>query len=251
MSPPIISVLLAQEDPFQLGLLATMVEKLRPDWTIVGKISVLPDIIQILDESDPTFCITDVHLNGINSVEFMQRSGELKPIVFYTHDLSFAADAFNENAIDFVLKPASLERMDQAFRKMEAYLGKVLPSPSSSNASSMTITQPAPRIVRMFKGRDLILSPLDKISYFQAQRKYTRVVMREQEGLLRMGLTLVAEHLPPEQFVKIHRSVIVNMAEVKNAKRDTLGRLTVGMAGLPEQLIIARPYEYLFRDGIF
>jgi DNA-binding LytR/AlgR family response regulator len=250
MSPPIISVLLAQQDPVQLAALVAMVEKLRPDWVIAGKITALQDIIQILDESDPSFCITDVNFHGINSIDFMQRSGELKPIIFYTHELSFAADAFNENAIDFVLKPASPERMEQAFRKIEAYLGKIISAPLSA-VSSMTINQPAPRIVRMFKGRDLILSPLDKISYFQAQRKYTRVVMREQEGLLRMGLTLVAEYLPPDQFVKIHRSIIVNMAEVQNAKRDTLGRLTVGMVGLPEQLIIARPYEYLFRDGIF
>lgn len=107
------------------------------------------------------------------------------------------------------------------------------------------------KIVRMLKGSDIILCPLLDVGYFEAQGKYTRVVLSDQEGLLQMGLSAVEAKLPAHQFMKIHRSLIVNIAKMQRIKRDEFGRMALYVAGRTEALVISRPYERLFRVGIY
>ena len=107
------------------------------------------------------------------------------------------------------------------------------------------------KTVRMLKGADIILCPLHDVSYFEAQGKYTRVVLAEQEGLLQMGLSAVEAKLPGYQFMKIHRSLIVNISKMQRIKRDEFGRMALYVLGRTEALVISRPYERLFRVGIY
>ncbi|MCZ2498495.1 hypothetical protein GN316_17175 [Xylophilus sp. Kf1] len=131
------------------------------------------------------------------------------------------------------------------------YEEEVAPEPSEPFSP---LSPPLPdglKIVRMLKGADIILSPLLDVSYFEAQGKYTRVVLREQEGLLQMGLSAVEAKLPTQQFMKIHRSLIVNIAKMQRIKRDEFGRMALFVVGRTEALVISRPYERLFRVGIY
>lgn len=107
------------------------------------------------------------------------------------------------------------------------------------------------KTVRMLKGADIILCPLLDVSYFEAQGKYTRVVLHDQEGLLQMGLSAVEAKLPAHQFMKIHRSLIVNISKMQRIKRDEFGRMALYVVGRSEALVISRPYERLFRVGIY
>ena len=158
-----------------------------------------------------------------------------------TGDATYAVDAFSHDAVDFLLKPVRLDRLEQALIKGEAYaLGR-----SGKNET------PVRRIssVRMLKGHDLVWAPLSEVRFFEAQKKYTRVVLRESEGLLKMGISAVMNYLDPGQFWQIHRSIIVNAALISSARRDELGRFMVTLADRPERLAVARPYETLFKDG--
>lgn len=124
-----------------------------------------------------------------------------------------------------------------------------LPAPFGFSISPVAL--PRERMVHMLKGRDVVLSPLSGVRYFEAHGKYTRVVLEEDEGLLRSGLSRVAQHLPATQFLRIHRSLIVNKALVVVARRDEFGRMAVYTAGRPEKLVVAQPHEHLFGEGIF
>jgi len=242
-----ISVVLAQENAVDLASLAALLQDIRPRWNITGRTSNLPDLMKVLDDCDPSLCIVDVRLQGQSSLDFMQRLGDAKPTIFVADESVYAVEAFNEDAIDFMTRPLRQDRLEQALKKAERHLDGIARAAESSAGSKAPLRQ----IVRMLKGQDVVLSPLSEVSYFQAQRKYTRVVLRQQEGLLRMGLSAVAEQLPRDQFLKIHRSLIVNMAHVHCARRDEFGRMTIGLAGRSEPLVIARTYEHLFRDGIY
>ncbi len=90
---------------------------------------------------------------------------------------------------------------------------------------------------------------LSDVRYFEAQRKYTRVVMKDNEGLLKMGISNTLEHLDNDMFWRIHRSVIVNVAHMASSRRDELGRLYVRLTDRSERLHVSRSFEHLFRDG--
>jgi len=105
--------------------------------------------------------------------------------------------------------------------------------------------------VRMMKGRDIILCPLLDVSYFEAHGKYTRVVLRDTDGLLQMSMQAVEAKLPADRFIRIHRSHIVNVVQIHLIKRDEFGRMMLTIHGRNEQLNISRPHEHLFRAGIF
>lgn len=110
--------------------------------------------------------------------------------------------------------------------------------------------QAAARTARIINGNEIIISPILEIRYLEAEGKNTRIVLRDQEGILHSGLSIVWSQLPADHFVQIHRSVVVNMGQARKVMRDDLGRLVLFMQGRNEKLMISRPYEHLFRSGI-
>ncbi|MGI4779342.1 MAG: LytR/AlgR family response regulator transcription factor [Janthinobacterium lividum] len=240
-----ISVLLVDDDPYQLAHLSGLVQKLRPEWRIAAQLSSVVDMAAVLDSVQPHLCILDVLFPGTTSLAVVRELGDICPVVFVTGDALFAAEAFDCDAVDYVLKPVRADRFEQALRKVESTL--------SARSAELGLRSPrtgaAFRSIRFLRGQDLVWSPLSAVRYFQAQRKYTRVVLKDQEGLMRLGLNLVHQHLRPSDFMRIHRGFVVNVNHIEGARRDDFGRLMVRMAGRDDKLIVSKPYEHLFRDG--
>ncbi|MBP8018846.1 MAG: response regulator transcription factor [Hylemonella sp.] len=234
-------VMIADDHPEQLAYLVDMVKQLRPHWNLISQATSAAQVARDLVRLQPNLSILDVCFADTTSFEIVKDLRERFATIFVTGDATYAVDAFSHDAVDFLLKPVRLDRLEQALIKGEAYaLGR-----SGKNET------PVRRIssVRMLKGHDLVWAPLSEVRFFEAQKKYTRVVLRESEGLLKMGISAVMNYLDPGQFWQIHRSIIVNAALISSARRDELGRFMVTLADRPERLAVARPYETLFKDG--
>lgn len=234
------TVLIADDDPVQLAYLSELIGKLRPSWEIVSCAATLSEIEFELAQKNPSLSILDVRFSDANSIDFIQELKGNHPIIFVSGDPIYAADAFTYQAIDFVVKPIRIQRLEQALRRADLFLNQqdsVLPPRREATT------------LKIFKGNDLIWTALGNVRYFEAQRKYTRVVLGNDEGLLKMGISAVVEQLNPEIFLRIHRGVVVNIAHMTKAKRDELGRMVISMADRPETLLVAKPYESLFREG--
>lgn len=241
MTAPEFTVLLADDDAEQLEYLSAMIKRLRPQWKIVGQVSTASEVARALIQLVPSLAILDVRFVDATSIEIVKGLRESFPVIFVTGDPLFAADAYGVDAIDFVLKPIRSERMEHALRKAEA----LVPLPDDdSQARSRTVTS-----LRMIRGRDLVWTPLQDVRFFEAQRKYTRVVLKDQEGLLKMGISTVIQYLEPRQFWRIHRGLVLNVSHMASARRDEMGRLNVKLLDRQEKLTVSRPYEHLFKDG--
>lgn len=107
------------------------------------------------------------------------------------------------------------------------------------------------RSVRATSGREILSSPLLDVYYFEAQGKYTRVVLSSREGILNMGISKVAATLPKYQFQQVHRSFIVNMAKIKTIKTDEFGRMILFISDRNDKIHVSKTQEHLFRTGIF
>ena len=239
------SVLLVDDDPYQLAHLAALVNQLRPEWRVAAQLSSVVNMSTVLDTVQPDLCIFDVLFPGTTSLVVVRELGDMCPVIFVTGDPLFAAEAFDCDAVDYIMKPVRAERFEQALRKAEA----VLAARSVEMAKTPGNTPVGFTSIRFLRGQDLVWSALREVRYFQAQRKYTRVVLKDQEGLLRLGLTNVQQHLKRAEFLRIHRGFVVNVNHIESARRDDFGRLVVRVSGRDDKLIVSKPYERFFRDG--
>ena len=104
------------------------------------------------------------------------------------------------------------------------------------------------RWLRAQVGQDIRLIAVADVCFFQATDKYTSAVTRDGEFLLRTPLKELAAQLDPELFWQIHRSTLVNVQQIKAAKRDLLGRFALTLRDRPETLVVSRSYAHLFRQ---
>lgn len=236
-----LTVLIAEDDPEQLAYLSRMVRRLRPDWRIVAEVTSSVELERALENLDPSLALLDVHFSGKTALEILRGMHESCPVIFVTGDPTCAAEAYSCDVLDLVLKPVRPERLEQALHKVEAFI-------AAQSGGVSAGASPASNLI-MLKGQDAVQTPLSEVRYFQAQRKYTRVVLKNQEGLLREGISSLMPKLNGCEFWRIHRGLILNVSHMNIAKRDELGRLMVHLRDRDEKLPVSRPYEHLFRDG--
>jgi DNA-binding LytR/AlgR family response regulator len=104
------------------------------------------------------------------------------------------------------------------------------------------------RILRAGAGDTVRMIPIEEVCYFQASDKYTAVVTREGESLIRVPLRELLPQLPPERFAQVHRGTIVNLDEVTAAVRDDSGRISLKLRNRKETLPVSRIYADQFRQ---
>jgi len=104
------------------------------------------------------------------------------------------------------------------------------------------------RILRAGTGDTVKMIPIEDVCYLKAAEKYTSVVTKDGESLIRTPLKEFLPQLPPERFAQVHRGTIVNMSEVSAAVRDEAGRVSLKLRNRKETLLVSRLYADLFRQ---
>ena len=241
MNLSVVKVIVADDNPLQLSYLVELVQRLRPDWEIVSHATTASEVEVAFENLNPTLAILNIKFSDATAIEIIQNLGDICPVILITDDPLYAAEAFTCNALDFMLKPLKVERLEQALMKAEAFV--------MSKNKFHNITRLIPKSLRMFRGHDLVWAQLNDVCYFQADGKYTRVMMKDQEGLLKMGIASTIQFLDSQTFWRIHRGLVLNLHQMSSAKRDEFGRMTVKLATRTEKLTVSKSYEHLFRDG--
>jgi DNA-binding LytR/AlgR family response regulator len=116
---------------------------------------------------------------------------------------------------------------------------------------SRRIAAPAPRLkmLQASVGSAVRLIDVDTVLYFQSDSKYTRVVTREGESLLKRTLKELMADLDPDRFWQVHRSTLVNVREIDSVTADELGHREIRLKGHPDRLEVSRSFAHLFRGG--
>ena len=174
-------------------------------------------------------------------------------VVFVTAYDQYAVSAFDEGAVDYLLKPleparlfTAIQRVKQRMAGPPADLSAVL-SQLGAQAGKLPQRQFL-RWINASVGQTLKLITVDEVLYFQSDNKYTRVATRQGEALIRKPLKELVDELDPQQFWQIHRSTLVNAAAVAGVSRDFRGRMQVKLKESEDALIVAESYTHLFRQ---
>lgn len=228
----------------------------------------------MIDEEAPDVVFLDIRMPGLTGLDVAAKlvdSPQPPHIVFVTAYDQYAVEAFEHSAVDYLLKPANLERLEKTVAKLKARLKPVAAETrAGAGASTVSATAlqallaqlaggaavaaPAPAAVpaplqwiRASHGEETRLIPIEEVIYFQSNDKYTSVFVADGESLIRTPISKLREQLDEQQFWQIHRSVIVAARHVAGTKQDFRGRLMVQLKGRPEQLVVSRNYVDLFR----
>jgi len=206
----------------------------------------LADAMLLANENRPQALLIDADQTHGNVRLYCALLRYEPAIVFVTSNPLFAHDAFEMGAVDCLAKPLEAARVALAFERIRSWIRARSPAPAPEAGEEV-----ATRWLRMVRNGSLVVTPLDNVVYFQAERKLTRVVLEETDGYLHMGINAVAAKLDPRIFWRLHRSTIVNGRFVSLVQRDELGRLSVRIHGRPELLYVSKSHDALWRDGIF
>lgn len=245
------AVVAEDEDTLRQELIERL-GQLWPELSIVGEASDGIEALRQLDLHAPDVLFLDIQMPGASGLDVARRVAGRSHVVFVTAYDQYAVDAFDQGAVDYLLKPLDPGRLFTAIGRLKQRLASPQTGLDQVLQQLAAPAQPAVRAplrwINASIGQTLRLITVDEVLYFQSDSKYTRLALRDSEALIRKPLKELVEELDPQQFWQIHRSTVVNVGAVAGVSRDFRGRLQVQLKANKDVLQVAESYAHLFKQ---
>jgi len=244
------TALVAEDEATLRHQLVEQLGQLWPELAVVAEAADGVQALRLLDEHRPDVLFLDIQMPGATGLEVARQASGRCHVVFVTAYDEYAVAAFEQGAVDYVLKPISAARL---FTTVSQLKQRIAAPPARIDAVLDRIGSGPPqktylRWINASVGQNLKLITVDEIAYFQADNKYTRVVTGDGEALIRKPLKELVEELDPQQFWQIHRSTLVNANAIAGVTRDFRGRMLVKLKKRDDTLLVSDTYTHLFRQ---
>lgn len=279
--------LIAEDEPLLAAALRSELQKAWPELQIVAQVG---DGLSAVEQSlalRPEVLFFDIRMPGQTGLEAALELADAWPaqhpfpaLVFVTAYDQYAVQAFEAQAVDYLLKPVQSARLEKAVQKLRkklmdqaqaatnsiantSFLGldvqrtvdqlrellatSALQAPSLPPSPSSATRTPTLSIIQASQGSQIHMVPVADVVYFEAADKYVRVLTTEHEYLIRTPLKDLIEQLDPQQFWQVHRSTLVRASAITSVVRDEAGKLHLSLRHRPEKLAVSRLYAHLFK----
>ncbi len=250
------TALIADDEPPLARALAAELATLWPELQIVHTARHGLEAAERIAALQPDLAFLDIQMPGLTGLEVAQGIEGPTRVVFVTAYDEFALEAFEREALDYVLKPVKTERLQRTIDRIKrslmqpaadegallAALKRLVPVSEPTSAAPERL-----RWVRASHGELTHQVPVDEVLFFRADDKYTCVQTANAEHLIRTPIAELASQLDPAQFVQMHRSTIVNLAHLAGTRRDEASRLFLRIKGHAHELPVSRAYVHLFK----
>ena len=246
-----VRAVIAEDEAVLRDELHAHVAALWPELEVCAAVSDGHAALAALEAHRPHVLFLDIEMPGLSGIEVARRASGRCHVVFVTAHDEFAVTAFEQGAVDYVMKPFSAERLAIAILRLKDRLSS--PPPNLElllEKLALQLARPRPYLqwINASLGNELRFITVEEICYFRSDAKYTRVVTAAQESLVRKSVRELADQLDPDRFRQIHRSIIVNLAEIAGVQRDFRGRIQVRLKRRQETLPVSEPYAPIFRQ---
>jgi len=275
---------LADDERLMREQLRLRLSQVWPTLEVVAEARNGLEAVKLVAQHRPDVVFLDIRMPGLSGVEaareiLQMETAEdeyLPEIVFITAYDEYAIQAFDHGAVDYVLKPAAVERLAKTAQRLQQRLvarvqaapdapaawaaqsGGAALSPPASPASLQILLQglsarlngQTPQyldVVQANAGSTVQLIPVRDVLFFISDEKYTRVQTATTEALIRRPIKELVNELDPRQFWQIHRSAIVNVQAVARVVRDDRGRQVVHLRHHPQKLEVSRSFAGVFK----
>lgn len=249
------TAIIADDERLMRDQLRSRLEQVWPELEILGEAKNGDEAVQLVDSCKPDFAFLDIRMPAKTGLEAAHEIGNKAHIVFITAYDQYAVEAFDQGAVDYVLKPADVERLTRTVERLKTRLTNTT-EPSDMSAMLALLAKQLgiaakPNYLQWIQasiGQELRLISVEDILFFQSDEKYTRVQTASYEALIRKPVRDLAEELDPQLFWQIHRSTLVNSKAISGVVRDMRGRHLVQIKGLTEKLEVSRSFVHLFKQ---
>ncbi len=270
--------IIADDEPALAEHLARELRTLWPELRIDGIAGNGREALAMVRAHDPDIVFLDIRMPGLDGFGVARALPEDIALVFVTAFEEHAVAAFERAAVDYLLKPVTRERLGETVRRLRSRLDDARAQVADGDSTAvqhaagemlrklladLDAGKRAPgadeHVARPAAGRALQwlraghadrveLVHVDEVVYFEADLKYTTVKTRDRELLLRKPLSELEDELDADRFWRVHRSLIVNVGEVAEARRDLRGRFVLTLRSRPERLRVSQRYAGAFRQ---
>lgn len=258
------TALIAEDEPVLARTLARLLEQTWPELRIVGVAEDGVRATELALAQAPDVLFLDIKMPGRTGLEVAEAVADDWPderaeplFVFVTAFDEFAVSAFERAAVDYLLKPATAERLQQTVERLKARLEARSTSPDAGARAELmqrmqSIAAPAGdgeriKVIRAGVGNTVRMIPVADVVCFEATEKYVNVVTPTGEALVRMSLRELMARIDSTDFIQVHRSVMVNSNAIVSATRDENGHYSLNVRGLQRPLKVSRAFGHLFR----
>lgn len=262
------TAVIAEDEPVLARTLVRLLEQAWPELHVAGIAEDGPGAIELALAETPDVVFLDIQMPGRNGLDVAAAvaddwpDGRDEPLfVFVTAFDEFAVSAFERAAVDYLLKPATAERLQQTVARLKGRLSGRTASPEPGERAALMQRMQAiglpPRgpadagerikVIRAGVGNTVRMIPVADVVCFEATEKYVNVVTPGGEALVRMSLRELMARIDSTDFIQVHRSVMVNATTILSATRDENGHYSLAVRGLQRPLKVSRAFAHLFR----
>jgi DNA-binding LytR/AlgR family response regulator len=262
------TALIADDEPLLRERLRGHLARLWPELRVVAEARNGREAVELFDQHLPSVAFLDVHMPGLNGVEAARSIARRAEVVFVTAYEQYAVQAFEQGALDYLVKPFDDPRLADTVQRLKGRLQAGADSAAAARAGhsidgmlseiaselrhrQSTDSGPAAAYLQWIKasvGSSVRLIPVDQVAYLRSDEKYTLVVWDGGEALIRKTIRELADELDPARFAQVHRSVIVNLHQVAQVNRGPNETADVLLKGRQETLPVSRSYLHVFRQ---
>ena len=251
---PAPTAIVVDDERLMRDQIITQLKQAWPELVIAGEAGNGREAIALAQSVEPDIAFLDIRMPEMDGVQAAQALSGRVHIVFVTAYDEYAITAFEQGAVDYLLKPAEPERVALTCERLRTRI-KRAPDPMdqlldglAQRLGSADARHDYLRWVQASVGANLRMIPTSDILFFRAEDKYTRVQTRHFEALIRKPIKELIDELDPREFWRIHRATVVRVDAVEQVSRNLRGNQVLQLKGSTEQLEVSRSFSHLFRQ---
>ena len=250
------SAVIADDEAALRSWLKRRLTAIWPELVIRGEAENGIQALELIRALAPDIVFLDIRMPGLSGLEVAAQLAGTCRIVFVSAYDQYAVEAFEQAAVDYLLKPITPERLEKTVHRLrQGASPPTMPLPDLAallegliQRGRTTSGDETLQWIRVSRGETVQLIPVADVYFFQARDKYTAVLTREEEFLIRKPVRELAGELDPQRFWQIHRATIVNVACIRQVSRSMTGRFVLKLKDLPDVLTVSRTYTHLFKQ---
>ncbi len=247
------TALIAEDEPLMRERMRDLLADVWPDLRIVA---ISADGVQAVNDFEthqPDIAFLDVRMPGMSGIEVAAEIGDRAHLVFTTAYDQYAVEAFESGAADYIVKPVEADRLAMCVERLKKRLSAGAPADIAQLLNKLKQSaggQDSQRMrwIKASLGNQIRMLAVSDVLFFQADTKYTRVVLADSEALIRTTLKELTDGLDAEQFWQVHRSTIVNVSAIQTVTREGPEKLTIQLKGRNDKLPVSRQFFHLFKQ---
>ena len=242
------TALIAEDEPLLREQLKRRLAEAWPELSITAEAGNGADAVSAFDAAPTDIAFLDIRMPVMSGIDVARTIGDRAHIVFVTAYDEHAVAAFEEGAVDYLLKPVTPERIAKVSARLKTRLAAA-PMDLETLLRKLSHREAHAHLkwIRASLGSVVRMLPVDAVLYFQAEDKYTKVVTADAEALIKKPVKELFDELDPEAFWQIHRSTIVGLHAIERVERDWRDQPIIVLKGRPEKLVVSRTFAHRFK----